>query len=348
MSCPKARRQGGVALVVALLVFALCASLLVALQRDFFIDYRRVAGVLLSSQSEAYLRGAEDLAALALALDHDSDAAREQPRDTLREVWAQEAQPYPLDEGGWLIGGLTDLQGRFNLNSLGGVPLNGEGAAAYRPAQQAFIRLLQGLEGLEIDLYQAMTITESIADWIDADSEPRPRGAEAPSYVSLTPSYRPADQPMASVSELRAVANVTPEIYRALRNVVTVWPREAGAINIHTAPPAVLRALNVDGSLEPLAPADVQALLARREDPGFTDLEDFLAQPVFAGASVAGITSLIGEASSYFLLTARVEIAEREARRYSVLRRSERDVAVLQRTDASLYDLPPSPGEIQR
>jgi general secretion pathway protein K len=222
------------------------------------------------------------------------------------------------------------------------------GPLRYRPAQQVFIRLLQALEGLEIDLYQATAITESIADWVDPDTEPRPRGAEASYYVSLTPSYRPADGPMASVSELRAVANVTPEIYRALRRLVTVWPPQPAAINIHTAPLAVLRALNVDGSLDPLSLSDAQAMVAQRQEGTFATVQDFLAQPLFAGASVAGISSLLGEASSYFLLTARVEIADREARRYSVLRRVERDVTVLQRTDASLYDLPPSPGEIQR
>lgn len=344
---PTAHRQNGVALVVALLVFALCASLLVALQRDFFIEYRRVAGVLLSAQGDAYLRGAEELAELALALDHDTETATNDTRDTLKDVWAQEAQPYPLDEGGWLIGGLEDLQGRFNLNNLGGAPLTGEGAAGYRPAQQVFIRLLQSLEGLQIDAYQAAAITESVSDWIDADSEPRNNGAEASYYVSLSPSYRPADGPMASVSELRAVANVTPEIYRALRDFVTVWPPQPSPINVHTAPLTVLRSLNVDGSLEPLALSDAQAMVAVREDGGFESIEAFLAQPAYAGASVAAISSLIGESSDYFLLTARVELGDRELRRFSVLRRQEREVVVLQRTDASLYDLPPSPTEVR-
>ena len=83
------RGQHGVALVVALLVFALCASLLVALQRDFFIEYRRVSGVLLSAQNDAYLRAAEELAELVLRLDYDLDATRDKPTDTLLEVWSQ-------------------------------------------------------------------------------------------------------------------------------------------------------------------------------------------------------------------------------------------------------------------
>jgi general secretion pathway protein K len=333
--------------VVALLVFALSATLLVALQRDFLINYRRVANVLTGAQRDAYLRGAEELAALALALDASADAAREQNRDALDEVWAQPAQPYPLEEGGWLLGSLEDLQGRFNLNSLGGAPQNGEGAARYSASQQVFMRMLQALEGLNVDLYSAQAITESVADWIYTDSDVRPYGAEAAYYIGLEPSYRPADRPMASVSELRAVANVSPAIYEALRPLVTVWPQQAAGINIHTAPLGVLRGLNVDGNLEPMSPTDAQALLARRQETGFADVAEFLSQPEFAAASTAQIGELLGESSSYFLLTARVEIADRESRRYSVLRRDAGQVAVLQRRDASLYELPPTPGESQ-
>ena len=152
---------------------------------------------------------------------------------------------------------------------------------------------------------------------------------------------------MASVSELRAVANITPEIYEALRPLVTVWPQQPAKINIHTAPPSVLQALNVDGNLEPLRPAEVQAIVERRSDGGFADLAEFLQQPEFSGASTAQISEMLGETSSYFLLTARVEIADREVRRYSVLRRDAEVISVVQRLDASFYDLPPSPGENQ-
>jgi general secretion pathway protein K len=334
-----------VALVVALLVFALCASLLVAMQRDFQLNYRRASNVFIAEQSDAYLRGAEDLAALALRIDYDADQARGRPRDALDEVWAQDAQPYPLDEGGWLLGTLEDLQGRFNLNSLAAPPRDGDGAAAYSPAQQTFIRLLQALEGPGIDRYRAIAITESIADWIDADDDPRLNGTESAFYVSQTPSYAPANQAMASVSELRAVANVTPEIYAALAPYVTVWPRVPATINVHTAPLPVLRALNIDGDLEPLSRSDGEALLARRREFGFEDLQDFLDEPVFAVAETTDISTLLGEASSWFLLTARVEIADRQAGRYSVIRRASRDAEVLARIDASLYDLTPVSGD---
>ena len=341
--------QRGVALVVALLVFALCAALLVALQRDFEIDYRRGANSFIAQQTWAYLLGAEELATIALQLDYDADFANEQERDDLTEFWARpDPEPYPLEEGGWLFGSIQDLQGRFNLNSLGTAPLTGEGPAAYSPAQQFFIRLLQALEGPEIDEFQAAAITEAVADWIDADDELRRNGAESGDYVNLTPSYRAANRPMVSVSELRAVAGVTPEIYTALRPLVTVWPRVPAKINIHTAPETVLRAINVDGSLQPLSVAEGAELVRARDEEGaLTSIQDMLQLPVFAGASTAVVSTLLDEKSSYFLLFSRVEMADREQRMYSVLRRRERQIDVLARVDASLYDLPVTGAETQ-
>ena len=332
--------QRGVALIIALLVAALAAALLVALQRDFDLSYRRAANEFIGEQSWAYLVGAEALAIRALQLDYDGDLARGVARDDLEEIWAQEPVPYALDEGGWMLGSLEDLQGRFNLNLLAAAPGTGEGAAAYVPAQQFFIRLLQALEGLEINEFQAMAITDAIGDWIDADDIVRRNGAESSSYLSRTPAYAAANQAMASVSELRAIEGISIEIYEALRPFVTVWPREASSINIHTAPATVLRAVNSDGNLQPLTIDHGESLVQLREDSGFIDMDDFFQQGPFAGNQLDAVASLLTESSSYFLLTSRVEIADREQRLYSVLRRSERQVDVLARTGASLYDFP--------
>lgn len=335
------RRQSGVALVVALLVFALSAALMVGLQRDFDLAYRRGANSFIAEQTWFYLLGAEELATLALVLDYETDQSREEPRDDLSEIWAQPANPYPLDEGGWLLGGMEDLQGRFNLNSLGGASTDREqGAASYTASQQFFIRLLQGLDGLEIDQFQAAAITEAVADWIDVDDQPRPNGAESGVYAGFSPSYRPGNGPMTSVSELRAINGITPEIYNALRSVVTVWPAEPVPMNIHTAPLSVLRAINVDGSLQPLSAADGEELLQYRQETGFSDIDDLFQQPVYSGGTFTAVTALLGQTTSYFLLTSQVEIADREQRLYSVLRRTQRQIDVLQRTNASLYDQP--------
>jgi len=342
MHCPRSdrRSQRGAALVVALLVFALCSALIVATAVDFSRLYQRVANILLAEQAYAYLRGAEELAGLALLADFDADKQRDQPRDDLQEYWAQTPDPYPLDEGGWMVGCLRDLQGRFNLNALAEHAPQEEGAPRFTAAQEQFIRLLQALGEPPLSEQEAIQVTQAVTDWLDADIEPNPEGAEDDYYFGQTPGYRTANRPMASVSELRAVAGVTPELYRALEPWVTVWPQVPAPLNIHTAPAMVLRSINADEDLRPLSESDGEALQAQQRPPGpgFTDLDDFLSSPVFADRKeqMEGVKTLLGESTSTFLLAAEVEVADRRMRLYSVLDRRGRQVTALARTNASI------------
>ena len=140
--------QRGAALVVGMLIFALCTALIVAMKSEFMLFYQRGANTFIAEQAHAYLRGAEELASLFLVQDFERDQSREHPRDDLQEPWAQPATPYTLDDGGWLVGGLEDLQGRFNLNNLKaaeGDQVPGQ-ERVFTAHQQQFIRLLQALE----------------------------------------------------------------------------------------------------------------------------------------------------------------------------------------------------------
>jgi general secretion pathway protein K len=327
-------RQRGAALVVAMLVFAMCTALIVAMKSDFTRLYQRSANIFLAEQAYAYLRGAEELAGIALRVDYDQDQQQEQPQDDLQEIWAQPTTPYALDEGGWLLGSLEDLQGRFNLNSLAGEAREDQ---RFTASQAQFIRLLQALEEPLVSEQEAIRITAAVADWLDSDGQPRPDGAEDNYYLARSPAHRSADQPMASVSELRAVAYVTPEIFTALQPWVTVWPRSPATLNINTAPMMVLRSINSDKDLSPLSEADATALVADREEAGFADLDAFLANPVFDGRrdNMTATRALLGQRSSYFLLQAEVEVADRNMRLYSVLQRSGRNVAALSRASGS-------------
>lgn len=341
MHCPRCNRsaQRGVALVVALLVFGLCAALMVAMQREFTLFAQRGANLFLQDQGYAYLRGAEELAAVALVMDYDADQSRGQTRDDRSELWAQQATPYPLDEGGWLVGSLQDLQGRFNLNALAANSEANEAAVSDRftAAEEFFIRLLQALPDTPLGQAEAVAVTRAIGDWLDADSIPRASGAEDDVYLSQSPPYRAANRPMASVSELRAVANVTPQLYLALAPFVTVWPQTPALLNIHTASLPLLRAVNGDGDLMPLSEAQGEALLLIQEEQGgFADVTAFLEQPVFGDRSTAKVRGLLDESSSWFLLSAEVEVAERKMRLYSVLQREKRDVRPVVRATGSL------------
>jgi general secretion pathway protein K len=348
MNCPRSsgkhdhcrypRRQRGAALVVAMLVFALSTALVVAMKSEFNRFYQRTANVLQAEQAYAYLRGAEDLAGMALLFDYDEDKRRETPRDDLAEIWAQPTTPYALEEGGWLVGELEDLQGRFNLNFLVERAPQERGKPRFTVAQAQFIRLLQALEEPPVSEQEAILITESITDWLDRDENPSADGAEDDYYFSRTPAHRTANRPMASVSELRAVAYMTPEIYQALAPWVTVWPQTPAPLNIHTAPAMVLRSINADQDLSPLSAADGLSLEEYREATGFADLDDFLNNPVFGDKKqqMEGVKKLLGQDSSYFLLQAEVEVADRNMRLYSVLQRRDRQISAVARAGGSL------------
>lgn len=354
-----ARNQSGAALVVALLIFALAAALMVGIQRDFTLTMQRGTNYFTEQQGWAYLRGAEALATVALRADGVLDKQLPAPRDDLTEIWAAEATPYPLEGGGWLSGQLEDLQGRFNLNLLvsdlqdydndgdtgkspdpdtEGADLDlddAQGEDAIRsaqtgqgdreqdrlsPAKQIFIRLLQALDGVEVSQQKALEIADAVADFIDTDNQKRLNGAEDDVYRSATPPYRAANQPMASISELRAVSGITREIYTALAPLVTVWPAEGAKLNVLTAPAKVLRSLNGDGQLEPLSEEVGLQLVEAREQGQIADVESFLATAAFSG-DTTGLNGLLAESTDWFLLSAIVEIADRELQLYSVLQR---------------------------
>ena len=107
----KRRYQSGVALVIAMLVFALATTLVVAMSSEFALFLKRAGNSFIAQQGLAYLRGGEELAGLVLRQDLESDQTNESRRDDLTEIWAQQMPPYALDEGGWLVGTLEDLQG---------------------------------------------------------------------------------------------------------------------------------------------------------------------------------------------------------------------------------------------
>ena len=181
-------------------------------------------------------------------------------------------------------------------------------------------------------------ITQAVGDWLDSDANPSPEGAEDDYYFSREPSHRVPNRPMASVSELRAVANVTPEIYQALAPWVTVWPQTPTTLNIHTAPAVLLRTINADKNLTPLSETDGQSLAEYREANGFTDIDEFLESAVFGAIQeqMAQTRALLGQSSRYFLLEAEVKVADRNMRLYSVLERRNRQITAIARASGSL------------
>jgi general secretion pathway protein K len=320
-----------------MLVFALATTLVVAMSSEFTLFLKRASNSFIGTQSQAYLRGGEELAKMVLINDGEQDErAGAEARDDLSELWAQQVPPYALDEGGFLTGRLEDLENRININQLND---GGRDSTELTVVQAQFVRLLQSFEEPRVSEQDARLILEAVRDWLDQDEEPGDFGAEDSYYFDAEPSYRAANRNMTSVSELRMVAYMTPDLYLAAEPFLTVWG--SGNINIHTAPARVLRTINANDNLAPLTEGEGEALVALRmdgeTDVGFESMQAFLESPVLAGVQLdPRLTDRLVERSNTFLYRGQVEVAERTATLYSVLRRDGVRVETLVRATGSL------------
>ena len=323
--CPSApiRSHRGVALVIALLVLGVISGLATLLANEFALTLRRSQNLLRSEQAWEYLLGAEQLAALLIASDTEPE------RDHLGETWAEGMQAYPIDDG-WLRGEFEDLQGRFNINVLKRQVAEDKVAPPVPNTEyeRRFMRLLLAVGGGDVDESMARGLTESLLDWLDEDIEETGfGGAEDNAYSKRGPPYRPTNGPALSVSELRLLEGMTPELYKALAPHVTTWPVAGAGININTATPPVLAAL-APGGLTPLAEGAVNGLLEARGEEGYEDLATFRDLPAWQEEAP---TEGLEVRSDWFLLRTEVEYQGLFWQMQSVLGRRGTDIRVMAR-----------------
>jgi len=306
-------RQRGVALLLALLVVALAATIAVRLFSVTGTSLARSGSQARLSDAQLLGQGIEDWALVMLARDQDMGDGI----DTRNDAWAGALPPLPVT-GGMVTGSLIDLDGRFNLNTL---VRNG---ARDPVAQARFSRLLLALE-LETGLADAVT------DWIDVDSQSLAQGAEDLDYLRFDPPYRAANRPMVHVSELRKVKGVDEKIFEKLKLEVTTLPADTG-FNINTASLAGFMSL-ADGISRELAKRLWQE--GHASFRSMTDLVDQLAQ---AGVALdPAAMSDLKVSSRYFLARADVELDGKPFRFYSQLQRAPGGGRVVQRIQG-LYD----------
>jgi general secretion pathway protein K len=322
------RRQRGVALIIALVLVALAAILATKLSFDGFLEQRRTLGILAAEQALHFGMGAEALAADVLIQDLQNSATL----TTLSAPWAQPTQPLPITpennpEGepiGTLQGGLEDMQGRFNLNSL--ARLGPDGKTEDPLPLQQFQRLLAsvGVEPRWAGLAR---------DWIDPDDVVSdPDGAEDSVYTSQTPPYRTGNWPMMSASELMNLPGFGADRYRKIAPYVTALPNANTTINLCTAPALVLESL-VEG-LSGEWSGNPAVLANGRKTGCFPDKTTFTnVATSFAGPkAMTTIGSPIDTKSSYFQLTTRVTLGTTQFTLYSLLYRGNQKVTPLLRS----------------
>jgi general secretion pathway protein K len=291
MNSPGARERG-VAILMAMVILALAAGITSALLWDRSLSVHRTSVIAAQRQAWQYDLGAEAWVEQILKRSAGKN-------DTLDSNWAQRLPPLPV-QGGAIVGGVEDLQGRFNLNDL--IGKNGKTDPSALAALKHLLEILQ----IEPD------IANAIADWTDADDNvTSPGGAESGYYASLDPPYAPANGRFYSVTTLRLVKGVTPEVYARLAPYVAALPQTT-ALNINTATAPVLAAVIPDFSL-----AQAKGIVARRGKNGFQSIDQFKSEVQ------RKITFPLALKSTYFLLKVTTTIGSTQLSLYSVIFRND-------------------------
>ncbi len=338
-SPPTPDKQSGAALIIALLVVASVVGVAVGIAADFQLTAARGENRWHGAQAREYLYGSESLAAYALAEDDDLEI------DHLGETWASELPPFPVD-GGWVEPLLIDAQGRFNINSVAGrgnTSPTAEPWERFTVAQRRFMRLLQTFQDeVPVDQGLAQEITEAVIDWLDADGQVTGfGGAESDYYLGLEPPYRPANQVMKSVSELRLVRHMPIELYNLVKYELVALP-EATDINVNTASMRLMSTLNRASDLTPLTLIDGETMVSGRGQEGYEKVQDFLSMETIASIQGEQARDQVpGEGltvnSSNFLLLGTTQIGRQRRYMTSLLKRdSESKVRVVWRRDSRL------------
>jgi general secretion pathway protein K len=106
--------------------------------------------------------------------------------------------------------------------------------------------LLKLFTGINLESGDADKLADAILDWRDKNDEVQMNGAEKKDYQQHNLSYAPRNAPFQSIEELQFVLGVTPQLYKKLAPMLTVYSGSA-TVDIKKAPSALQRILNPEG-----------------------------------------------------------------------------------------------------
>ena len=272
MSLPNSlpRQQQGIAVVTAILIAALVASLAFALtaRERQWLNQMENRNDLSAAQATAF--AAVDLARLTLR-----DDMRNSQVDHLLETWTVPVPPINVDEGR-ASGRLAELQGRFNLFNL---------QSGGKVSESAVVALQRLLATRSLPTAWAAKIALAVASQTALIEQ------QASASVNKTRSKL---LPLANLSELADLTGIEAGKLAVLEPLVVILP-EATAVNVNFAPPEVLMAVTPG-----LAAGEADQLVSRRSTAHFKSIGDFTgALP--ERLRTTAVSSVYTVESQYFL-----------------------------------------------
>jgi general secretion pathway protein K len=245
------RHSGGAAIVMAMLLVALAATIAATLlwQQQRWIGEHQHRRDHVQAQSLA-------LAGVQWTRQIVFENAPAGSIVYLGQPWALRLPAMPIENGS--IGGyIVDAQSRVNFNNLS------QSVTAAAPTRIILQRLLATLS-------LPTTLLSTVTDWVDSDDTTSdPGGAEDGWYLAQTPSGLAANAPARRVGELLLVRGVDPASMARLRPFIMALDAPT-TINVNTAPAEVLSACV--GGLDSTGAA---ALIVSRDKTPFASISDF-------------------------------------------------------------------------
>jgi len=262
------KQQRGAALLMVLMILAIMAALAARTTVQFQNTWHRQSYQLIQQQLTWLARDAERIAVRNLRQD-----LVDSPDNTnLNQYWSQEGR---LENGDGFTQDyiIVDAQACYNINSLQD---NQPDTLAHKvPYNTQILRQLLTAAGANIA--ESDRFIDTLSDYLDADDETRPAGAESSQYQTLNPSVTTANQAIFSLNELGSLADFPIETLTKIRNQLCITPESKQQININTLTRQQAPLLSAM-FLGELTEEDARQIIAKRPVSGWASADQFLHQ----------------------------------------------------------------------
>ncbi len=286
MSAPRPPADRGAALLTILMIVSV-------------MSVAAVAAVSSLSRSVELSRSASHRSQIRLAsqsvLEFGAPVVEQFVSQTVNGQLPTDIIPVPFERGMINIT-VTDATNCFNLNQIGAIDDS--------LADERYQKLLVTLGFFEAD---ARALTDSLADWIDSDDNPRAFGQESNFYARQETPYMAANTRLANVSELYAIEGYTSEIVKRISPYICTRPNaDQTPLNIETLEEADASLLVTLFSNE-MKVETAEGLILGRPLDGWGTTEAFLTHPtVLQIAEHARNDAMISINPSYIDLHAQI------------------------------------------
>jgi general secretion pathway protein K len=210
-------------------------------------------------------------------------------------------------EGGSARIRVNDETRCLNVNSL--VDQSGSnGTADPKPNSVELAELLAATGENSVD---PETFAARLIDWIDEDSLQEPGGSEDGVYAMKPVPYRTGSQPLADITEMRAIAGVDRVAFTALRTFLCAHPDSSPSpinANMLTEADAPFIAAMLGGKV---AVTSVRDAIEARPPEGYAEPGDFWRDDAFKGVEIGdSLRDRIKLSSRYLEVNATIEYYE--------------------------------------